>query len=123
MIGSREKGPSSFPQVGAHLHLLGICGYAVSGLALACQRMGYRVTGSDEDAYPPTTEVLKEAGIEFAKRHTSENLERWGIPDLVILGNQVQGNNSELESVLARGFPCSAKLRRRGCWQGAGCGR
>lgn len=114
MIGSRENGPSRFPPAGAHLHLLGICGYAVSGLALACQRMGYRVTGSDEDAYPPTTEVLKEAGIEFAKRHTPKNLERWGIPDLVILGNQVQGSNSELESVLASGLPLLSEAEAQG---------
>ncbi len=87
---------AAWPEAGAHLHFLGICGYAVSGLALCCRELGYRVTGSDEDAYPPTTELLAQAGIPFADRHRPENLRRWGLPQLVVLGNQVQADNPEL---------------------------
>ncbi|HVB13849.1 MAG TPA: Mur ligase family protein [Candidatus Dormibacteraeota bacterium] len=109
-----ETGRSGLPPLGAHLHLLGICGYAVSGLALACRQMGYRVTGSDEDAYPPTTEILKEAGIEFARVHTPANLDRWGVPDLVILGNQVQASNSELEGAITRALPLLSEAEAQG---------
>lgn len=103
-----------WPDPPAHLHLLGICGYAVSGLALACQALGYTVTGSDEDAYPPTTEVLARAGIRFAPEHRPENLQLWGLPDLVVLGNQVQSGNPELEAALTRGLPVISEAEAQG---------
>ncbi len=87
---------SAWPAPPAHLHFLGICGYAVSGLAVSCRELGYRVTGADEDAYPPTTEILRRAGIAFADHHDPQNLLRWGRPALVVLGNQVQAENPEL---------------------------
>ncbi len=96
--------PPSWPSPPAHLHFLGICGYAVSGLALCCQELGFLVTGSDEDAYPPTTEILRAAGISFAPDHDPANLDRWGVPDLVVLGNQVQPGNAELFAAGARGL-------------------
>ncbi len=99
----RAPPEAGWPRPGAHLHVLGICGYAVSGLALCCHQLGYRVTGSDEDAYPPTTLLLEQAGIPFAGRHDPGNLERWGRPDLLILGNQVQAGNPELVAAQALG--------------------
>ncbi|MGP8250194.1 MAG: UDP-N-acetylmuramate--L-alanine ligase [Candidatus Dormibacteria bacterium] len=99
-----EAVPPSWPSPPAHLHFLGICGYAVSGLALCCQELGFLVTGSDEDAYPPTTEILRAAGIAFATDHDPANLDRWGLPDLVVLGNQVQPGNAELVAAGARGL-------------------
>ena len=100
-----ETAPSGWPEPPAHLHFLGICGYAVSGLALCCLELGYRVTGSDEDAYPPTTETLAAAGIPFSLEHEPANLARWGVPDLVVLGNQVQALNRELAAAQARELP------------------
>jgi UDP-N-acetylmuramate:L-alanyl-gamma-D-glutamyl-meso-diaminopimelate ligase len=97
-----DSGPQNWPSPPAHLHFLGICGYAVSGLALCCQELGFLVTGSDEDAYPPTTEILRAAGIAFAADHDPANLDRWGVPDLVVLGNQVQPGNAELFAASAR---------------------
>jgi UDP-N-acetylmuramate: L-alanyl-gamma-D-glutamyl-meso-diaminopimelate ligase len=98
-------GPAGWPEPPGHLHFLGICGYAVSGLALCCQELGFLVTGSDEDAYPPTTDVLSRASIPFIQGHDPANLDRWGVPDLVVLGNQVQAGNPELAAALARGLP------------------
>lgn len=97
--------PPGWPEPPAHLHFLGICGYAVSGLALCCLELGFRVTGSDEDAYPPTTESLAEAGIPFSNHHDPANLDRWGVPQLVVLGNQVQAGNPELTAARDRGLP------------------
>ena len=100
-----ETAPAGWPPPPAHLHFLGICGYAVSGLALCCLELGYRVTGADEDAYPPTTDTLAQAGIEFSRHHDPANLERWGLPQLVVLGNQVQAGNPELLAAGQLGLP------------------
>jgi len=87
-----------------HAHFLGICGYAVSGLALVAQEMGYQVSGSDEDAYPPTTDLLTRAGIPWRNAHDPENLVRWGIPDVVVQGNQVRADNREAQAARSRGL-------------------
>lgn len=99
-----DTAPPGWPEPPAHLHFLGICGYAVSGLALCCLELGFQVTGSDEDAYPPTTETLEAAGIPFSGHHDEANLERWGLPQLVVLGNQVQVGNPELAAARERGL-------------------
>jgi UDP-N-acetylmuramate--L-alanine ligase len=77
------------------IHFIGICGYAVSGLALVAKQLGNEVTGSDEDAYPPTTDILTNAGIKWVDGHTAGNVSRWGKPDLVVQGNQVREGNPE----------------------------
>ena len=77
------------------IHFIGICGYAVSGLALVAKQLGHEVTGSDEDAYPPTTDILTDAGIKWVDGHATGNLTKWGRPDLVVQGNQVREGNPE----------------------------
>jgi UDP-N-acetylmuramate: L-alanyl-gamma-D-glutamyl-meso-diaminopimelate ligase len=77
------------------IHFIGICGYAVSGLALVAKQLGHDVTGSDEDAYPPTTDLLTNAGIKWVDGHAAGNVTRWGKPDLVVQGNQVREGNPE----------------------------
>ena len=84
------------------IHVIGICGYAVSGLALIAKQLGHEVTGSDEDAYPPTTDLLTSAGIPWVDGHAAENVMRWGKPDLVVQGNQVRDGNPETEAARAR---------------------
>ena len=80
------------------IHFIGICGYAVSGLALVAKQLGNEVTGSDEDAYPPTTDILTKAGIKWVDGHAAGNVTRWGKPDLVVQGNQVREGNPETET-------------------------
>lgn len=77
------------------IHFIGIAGYAVSGLALTAKQLGNEVTGSDEDAYPPTTDILTNAGIKWVDGHAAANVTRWGKPDLVVQGNQVRDGNPE----------------------------
>ncbi len=84
------------------IHVIGICGYAVSGLALIAKQLGHEVTGSDEDAYPPTTDLLTSAGIPWVDGHAAENVMRWGKPDLVVQGNQVRAGNPETEAARAQ---------------------
>jgi len=86
------------------IHFIGICGYAVSGLALIARQLGHEVTGSDEDAYPPTTDLLTNAGITWADSHAAENVTRWGRPELVVQGNQVRAGNPETEAARALGI-------------------
>jgi UDP-N-acetylmuramate--L-alanine ligase len=115
-----DSGLAGWPVPPAHLHLLGICGYAVSGLALCCQELGFRVSGSDEDAYPPTTDTLRTASIPVSNGHDPANLERWGVPDLVVLGNQVQPGNRELAAARARGLPVLSEAE---AYRGLAAGR
>src|ERR1700693_2927430 len=80
------------------IHFIGICGYAVSGLAVVAKQLGNDVTGADENAYPPTTDMLTRAGIKWVDGHAAANLTRWGKPDLVVQGNQVREGNPETEA-------------------------
>jgi UDP-N-acetylmuramate--L-alanine ligase len=93
-----------------HLHFLGICGYAVSGAALLARQMGDVVTGSDDSAYPPTTEILTAAGIEWVDGSNPANLQRWGRPDQVVVGNQTRPNNTEWLAAKELGLPILSEI-------------
>ena len=93
-----------------HVHFLGICGYAVSGAALVAREQGWRVSGSDDEAYPPTTDILTAAGIDWVDGSDAANLERWGVPDLVVVGNQTRATNPEWEAARDRGLPVCSEI-------------
>ena len=93
-----------------HVHFLGICGYAVSGAALVAREQGWRVTGSDDAAYPPTTDILTAAGIDWVDGSDPANLDRWGVPDLVVVGNQTRAANPEWLAARDRGLPVSSEI-------------
>lgn len=93
-----------------HVHVLGICGYATFGAAALALERGDRVTGSDDQAYPPMSDAVTAAGIEWANRSDPANLDRWGVPDLVVVGNQTRPANLELEAVRHRGIPCVSEI-------------
>jgi UDP-N-acetylmuramate: L-alanyl-gamma-D-glutamyl-meso-diaminopimelate ligase len=93
-----------------HVHVLGICGYATFGAANLAQARGDRVTGSDDHAYPPMSDAVTAAGIEWENQSDPENLDRWGVPDLVVVGNQTRPANLELEAVRRRGIPCLSEI-------------
>lgn len=93
-----------------HVHFLGICGYAVSGAALLARDQGWEVTGSDDAAYPPTTDILTAAGIRWVDGSSPGNLDRWGTPDLVVVGNQTRPSNPEWQAARSRGLPLSSEI-------------
>jgi UDP-N-acetylmuramate: L-alanyl-gamma-D-glutamyl-meso-diaminopimelate ligase len=93
-----------------HVHVLGICGYATFGAANLARERGDRVTGSDDHAYPPMSDAVTAAGIEWANTSDPANLDRWGVPDLVVVGNQTRPANLELEAVRRRGIPCVSEI-------------
>jgi UDP-N-acetylmuramate--L-alanine ligase len=93
-----------------HVHFLSICGYAVSGAALLAKQAGDRVTGSDEHAYPPVSDLITAAGIPWANRYDPANLDRWGVPDLVVVGNTVRPHNEEWLEAQRRGLPQQSEI-------------
>lgn len=82
-----------------HYHLIGICGTAMASLAGMLQARGHRVTGSDQNVYPPMSTQLQDLGIEIFAGYKPENLNVK--PDCVIIGNAVSRGNPEVEAVLA----------------------
>lgn len=85
-----------------HIHILGICGTFMGGLALIARQLGYQVTGSDQNVYPPMSTQLEEQGIRLMTGYRADNLE--GNPDLVIIGNALSRGNPEVEAVLNKGL-------------------
>src|SRR5579883_2176589 len=86
-----------------HIHLIGICGTAMASLAGLLQLKGHRVTGSDQAAYPPMSDLLRSLRIPVAEPFSEENLKPH--PDLVIIGNAISRGNVELEYVLDQKIP------------------
>ncbi|PPD03207.1 MAG: UDP-N-acetylmuramate:L-alanyl-gamma-D-glutamyl-meso-diaminopimelate ligase [Methylobacter sp.] len=84
-----------------HIHILGICGTFMGGLALIARQLGYTVTGSDQNVYPPMSTQLEEQGISLMSGYRAENLQ--SKPDLVIIGNALSRGNPEVEAVLNSG--------------------
>jgi len=87
----------------ARIHLLGISGTAMASLAGLLEERGFRVTGSDNDCYPPMSTLLAELGIEVRSPYAPANLPE-GV-DLVVVGNALSRGNPELEAVLERRLP------------------
>ncbi|NRB70443.1 MAG: UDP-N-acetylmuramate:L-alanyl-gamma-D-glutamyl-meso-diaminopimelate ligase [Xanthomonadales bacterium] len=85
-----------------HLHILGICGTFMGGVALLARRAGFRVTGSDENTYPPMSTLLEAEGIELTEGYDPAQLD--SNPDLVIIGNALSRGNPAVEAVLDRGL-------------------
>jgi len=83
---------------GRHYHLIGIGGTAMAGLAGLLLAKGYRVTGSDQDVYPPMSELLARLGIPVARGYRPENVRPH--PDRVVIGNALSRGNPEVEYVL-----------------------
>ena len=92
-----------------HIHILGICGTFMGGLAVLAKQLGYRVTGSDANVYPPMSTQLEQQGIELTEGYDPSQLDP--APDLVVIGN-----------AMSRGNPCvtydeaiRSGYRRCGC--------
>jgi len=85
-----------------HLHILGICGTFMGGLALLARAAGHKVTGSDSNVYPPMSTQLEAAGIELIEGYDAAQI---GLnADLWVVGNAISRGNPLLEAILARGL-------------------
>lgn len=86
-----------------HIHILGICGTFMGGLALIARAAGHKVTGCDMAVYPPMSTQLEEQGIDLVEGYGAEQIELK--PDLFIIGNVVSRGNPLIEEILNRGLP------------------
>ncbi|HEX8694897.1 MAG TPA: UDP-N-acetylmuramate:L-alanyl-gamma-D-glutamyl-meso-diaminopimelate ligase [Longimicrobium sp.] len=100
MTAPRPEVRTSHPK---HYHLIGIAGTAMASLAGLLRAAGHRVTGSDENVYPPMSDQLRELGIDYAVGFSPDNLRPR--PDWVIVGNAISRGNAELEAVLDERIP------------------
>ncbi len=83
-----------------HYHLIGICGTAMASLAGMLQARGHKVTGSDQNVYPPMSTQLDALGIEIMSGYKAENVDT--PRDCTVVGNTIMRGNPELEEVLNR---------------------
>ncbi len=86
-----------------HIHLMGICGTGMTSLASLLKDEGHRVTGSDQNVYPPMSTQLEKLGIPVCEGYRPENLHPQ--PDLVVIGNVITKTNPEAEEVLRHNLP------------------
>lgn len=86
-----------------HIHILGICGTFMGGLALIARQLGYRVTGSDQNVYPPMSTMLEKTGIEIIQGFDIEQLNPR--PQMVIIGNAMSRGNPCVEYILNEQIP------------------
>jgi UDP-N-acetylmuramate: L-alanyl-gamma-D-glutamyl-meso-diaminopimelate ligase len=88
---------------GSHIHLIAVCGVGMASLAGLLQSRGYRISGSDQNVYPPMSTYLAEIGIEVLSGYHAEHLSPR--PDLVVIGNAVSRGNPEAEAVMSQEIP------------------
>ena len=86
-----------------HIHILGICGTFMGGIALLARELGFRVTGSDANVYPPMSTQLEQAGIELMQGYLPEHLHER--PDCVVVGNAMARGNPLVEYLLNSDIP------------------
>ncbi|GAA0479759.1 MULTISPECIES: UDP-N-acetylmuramate:L-alanyl-gamma-D-glutamyl-meso-diaminopimelate ligase [Tatumella] len=85
------------------IHILGICGTFMGGLAILARSLGHEVTGSDSNVYPPMSTLLEQQGIELTQGYDPQQLDP--APDLVIIGNAMARGNPCVEAVLEKNMP------------------
>jgi UDP-N-acetylmuramate: L-alanyl-gamma-D-glutamyl-meso-diaminopimelate ligase len=86
-----------------HIHILGICGTFMGGVAALAREAGHRVTGCDAGVYPPMSDQLRALGIELIEGYTPDQLALK--PDLFVVGNVVSRGNPLMEAILDAGLP------------------
>lgn len=86
-----------------HVHILGIAGTFMGGIAAIAKAAGFRVTGSDLNVYPPMSTQLTALGIDFVQGYGAAQLD--SRPDIVVVGNALSRGTPVVEAMLDRGLP------------------
>lgn len=81
-----------------HIHILGICGTFMGGIAMIAKQAGFTVTGSDKNVYPPMSDELSNAGIKLHTGFDAEQLDEK--PDLIVVGNVMRRGMDVVERML-----------------------
>jgi len=85
-----------------HIHILGICGTFMGGIAVLARQAGHKVTGSDANVYPPMSTQLEQQGIDLMQGFDASQLEPQ--PDQVVVGNVMTRGNDAVEYMLNKGI-------------------
>ncbi len=99
LLRQREQGN----RLSKHIHSLGICGTFMGGVALLARELGFTVSGSDANVYPPMSTQLAQAGIDLMPGYEAAHLEP--APDVVVVGNALSRGNAAVEYLLNAGLP------------------
>ncbi|MCB1937526.1 MAG: UDP-N-acetylmuramate:L-alanyl-gamma-D-glutamyl-meso-diaminopimelate ligase [Nitrosomonas sp.] len=86
-----------------HIHILGICGTFMGGIAAIAKESGHRVTGCDQDVYPPMSTQLESLGIELIAGFSEDQISLK--PDVFVIGNVVTRGNPLMEAILNQNLP------------------
>ncbi len=86
-----------------HIHILGICGTFMGGIAAIAKQAGHKVTGCDANVYPPMSTQLEAQGIALSEGFGPEQIRLE--PDMFVIGNVVSRGNPLMEEILNRGLP------------------
>ncbi len=86
-----------------HIHILGICGTFMGGIAVLAKQAGHKVTGCDANVYPPMSTQLEAQGIELISGFDPNQTELK--PDVYVIGNVISRGNPLMEEILNRGLP------------------
>jgi UDP-N-acetylmuramate: L-alanyl-gamma-D-glutamyl-meso-diaminopimelate ligase len=84
-----------------HIHILGICGTFMGGIAALAREAGHKVTGCDAGVYPPMSDQLRALGIDLIEGYGADQLKL--APDLFVIGNVVSRGNPLVEAILDAG--------------------
>lgn len=86
-----------------HIHILGICGTFMGGIAAIARESGHKVTGCDKDVYPPMSTQLEAQGIELISGYSPDQIQLR--PDIFVIGNVVTRGNPLMEEILNQNLP------------------
>src|SRR6478735_3601070 len=101
--GSGKIPVTSIRNCTMHIHILGICGTFMGGLAVLARQAGHKVTGCDANVYPPMSTQLQAQGIALIEGFGADQVSLK--PDLYVVGNVVSRGNPLMEEILNRGLP------------------
>jgi UDP-N-acetylmuramate: L-alanyl-gamma-D-glutamyl-meso-diaminopimelate ligase len=92
-----------------HIHILGICGTFMGGIAAIAKEAGHQVTGCDQNVYPPMSTQLESQGIELISGFSADQTQLR--PDIFVIGNVVTRGNPLMEAILDQNLPYSSGPR------------
>lgn len=91
------------------VHIVGVCGTLMGAFAAFLKRSGIEVTGSDQNVYPPMSDVLRDAGVVLFNGYNAENITKMAQkPDLIVIGNVIQSSNPEARAAIDGGYRYSS---------------
>lgn len=107
MPNSQSHSSRTFPSLDQlkRVHIIGVCGTLMGAFAAFLRRRGITVTGSDQNVYPPMSDVLAQAGVVLCNGYDPKNLKHEGkSPDLVVIGNVIGATNPEARAAIDGGM-------------------